>query len=63
MPQVLHAAIYGSDPNGGACMKTLHVHIYQLNKLLTPHGMAIRSRKGGNKYGAAPYRLIAEAAE
>jgi hypothetical protein len=59
--EVLHAAIWGSDPNGGPNMKTLHVIIHGLNKQLASHGLAVRAGPGGRN--ARGYRLIAEAAE
>lgn len=59
MPEILHSAIWGSDPNGGPDMKTLHMHVHYLNKVLEPYGLAIRAGTGTR----GPYRLIAEAAE
>lgn len=60
---VLHTALWGSDPNGGPEMKTLHEHIWQLNRLLAPHGLAVSAGRGGGRAGGKPYRLIAEAVE
>jgi len=60
---LLYNEIWGSDPNGGPSLSTLYVTIYQLNKQLAPHGMAIRGGHGGHWGTNAGYRLIAEAAE
>lgn len=61
MAEVIHAAIWGSDPNGGPPMKTLYVHIHQLNRILAKYGLAVRSN--GGRGGCEPFRLVAEAAE
>jgi hypothetical protein len=59
-PEVLYAAIYGSDPNGGPGRQGLAANVYYLNKRLAPHGLAVRANKRGSR---GFYRLIAEAAE
>lgn len=58
--EVLHTAIWGSDPNGGPEMSVLRAHVWHLNRELRPYGQAVRNvRRSG------VYRLvrIAEAAE
>jgi hypothetical protein len=61
--EVLHAALYGSDPNGGPDRSVIRAHIYHLNKILAPYGLAVRATQGGNV--GAVYRMVqtAEAAE
>jgi len=40
--------VWGLDPNGGPESRTiLHTHISQLNRILLPHGIEIRSAGGG----------------
>jgi len=52
--EVLHAALWGSDPNGGPDMKTLHVHIFWLNCAIAPYGLIVTAGRGR---GPRPYRL------
>ena len=45
---------WGDDPNGGPeNRKTLAVHIWQLNQLLKPHGIAVHAGRGAG----ATYRI------
>jgi len=47
-PAALRDVLYGLDPNGGPESRTiLHTHIAQLNLLLRPRGIEIRSSGGG----------------
>lgn len=45
----LRGIVWADDPNGGPeDRKVIHVHVWQLNRLLLPHGIAVRgSRSGG----------------
>src|SRR6516165_1020091 len=44
----LRDVVWGADPNGGPESRTiLHVHVSQLNRLLAPYGIEIRSAGGG----------------
>ena len=43
----LRAIVWANDCNGGAeNLKTIHVHVYQLNKLLAPLGIMVRAPFG-----------------
>jgi len=47
-PAALRDVVWGLDPNGGPESRTiLHTHVSQLNTLLRPHGIEIRSAGGG----------------
>jgi hypothetical protein len=44
----LRDLVWADDPNGGPeDRKVLHVHVNQLNSLLAPHGVYVRSEGGG----------------
>jgi hypothetical protein len=44
----LRSIVWADDPNGGPeDRKVLHVHVNQLNYLLAPHGIMLRSQGGG----------------
>jgi hypothetical protein len=44
----LRGLVWAEDPNGGPeDRKCLHVHVSQLNHLLAPLGIAVRSQGGG----------------
>jgi hypothetical protein len=44
----LRSLVWADDPNGGPeDRKVLHVHVAQLNQLLAPHGIMVRSAGGG----------------
>jgi hypothetical protein len=44
----LRTIVWADDVNGGPeDRKVLHVHVNQLNHLLAPHGIAVRSQGGG----------------
>ena len=44
----LRCLVWANDPNGGPeDRKCLHVHVSQLNHLLAPHGIMVRSQGGG----------------
>jgi hypothetical protein len=44
----LRDLVWADDPNGGPeCRHTIFVHIAQLNNLLRPHGVCVRSEGGG----------------
>jgi hypothetical protein len=47
--QALRDAAWRDDPDGGPLTDTkcLHVHVSQLNALIAPLGIAIRSQNGG----------------
>ena len=50
----LRTAVWADDPNGGPeDRKVLHVHVAQLNKLLEPHGLMVRSQGGGYRVRSA----------
>jgi hypothetical protein len=50
----LRAAVWADDADGGPeNLKTLHVHIYLLNKKLRRYGLAVRANKGAG----ATYQL------
>lgn len=40
----LHAALYGSDPDGGPDPRTVDTIICQMNKRLKAHGLVVRQR-------------------
>jgi hypothetical protein len=43
----LRALVWADDPNGGPeNRKVLHVHVYQLNRLLIPLGIVVRAPNG-----------------
>lgn len=47
----LRSAVWANDPNGGPeDRKVLHVHVHQLNRLLWPHGIAVRHGRGFDGY-------------
>jgi hypothetical protein len=51
----LRCLVWADDPNGGPeDRKVLHVHVSQLNHLLAPHGVMVRSQGGG-------YRILRSA--
>jgi hypothetical protein len=54
-PEVIHAALWGSDPNGGPGMGCLHVHVFWLNRALAPFGLVVTAGPGR---GPRPYRLL-----
>ena len=44
----LSITVWAEDPTGGPeDRKVLHVHVSQLNHLLAPHGIMVRSQGGG----------------
>ena len=44
----LRCLVWADDPNGGPeDRKVLHVHVSQLNHLLEPYGIRVRSQGGG----------------
>src|SRR6516165_7664467 len=44
----LRCLVWADDPNGGPeDRKVLHVHVSQLNHLLEPYGIMVRSQGGG----------------
>jgi hypothetical protein len=44
----LRTLVWAEDPNGGpTCTTAIYVHINQLNRLLTPHGIVVRGSRGG----------------
>jgi hypothetical protein len=44
----LRCVVWADDPNGGPeDRKVLHVHVSQLNHLLAPFGIVMRSQGGG----------------
>jgi hypothetical protein len=44
----LRCLVWAEDPTGGPeDRKVLHVHVSQLNQLLAPHGIMVRSQGGG----------------
>ena len=44
----LRGVVWADDPNGGPeNRKVLHVHVSQLNQLLAPYGICVRSAGGG----------------
>jgi DNA-binding response OmpR family regulator len=50
----LRTAVWADDPSGGPeDRKVLHVHVAQLNKLLEPHGLMVRSQGGGYRVRSA----------
>ena len=52
----LRACVWADDPDGGPeTWSCLYVHIWQLNRLLAPHGIAVR---GSHSDG---YRIIGNA--
>jgi hypothetical protein len=51
----LRCLVWADDPNGGPeDRKTLHVHVSQLNQLLTPYGVMVRSQGGGYRIRSVP---------
>jgi hypothetical protein len=51
----LRAIVWADDPDGGPeDRKVLHVHIWQLNRLLAPYGIVVRASKGAG----ALYRVV-----
>lgn len=52
----LRALVWADDPDGGPeSWQCLYVHVHQLNRLLAPHGIAVRgSRSGGYRMEVAP---------
>jgi hypothetical protein len=54
MPEVLHTALWGSDPNGGPDMGCLHSHVCLLNRVLAPYGLTVTI---GHGFRDRPYRL------
>jgi DNA-binding response OmpR family regulator len=54
--EALRCLVWAHDPGGGPeDRKVIHVHIHQLNRLLSPHGIVVRSRSGG-------YRIVSRGA-
>jgi hypothetical protein len=52
----LREIVWADDPNGGPeDRKVLHVHVFQLNRLLIPHGLVVRAGRGAG----ATYRVRA----
>ena len=50
----LRCLVWAHDPNGGPeNFKCLHVHVNQLNTLLAPHGIMVRSQGGGYQIRSA----------
>ena len=47
-PTALRDIVWRLDPNGGPLtgIKCLHVHVAQLNQLLAPYGVCVRSEAG-----------------
>jgi hypothetical protein len=44
----LRGLVWADDPNGGPeCRHTIFVHVAQLNDVLRPHGICVRSEGGG----------------
>jgi len=51
----LRDIVWADDPNGGPeDRKCLHVHVSQMNRLLAPHGIMVRSQGGGYRVRSAP---------
>ena len=49
----LRCLVWADDPNGGPeDRKVLHVHVSQLNRLLEPYGICVRSAGGGYRIRA-----------
>jgi hypothetical protein len=45
--EALRQIIWGADPNGGPSSRTIvHTHVAQMNQLLRPHGLTVRSEAG-----------------
>ena len=54
-PEELRGVVWADDPNGGPeDRKVLHVHVNQLNHLLAPLGIMVRSQGGGYQIRSAP---------
>jgi hypothetical protein len=50
----LRTIVWADDPNGGPeDRKVLHVHVSQLNQLLAPFGIMVRSQGGGYQIRSA----------
>jgi len=50
----LRSVVWAGDPNGGPeDRKVLHVHVSQLNQLLAPLGIIVRSQGGGYRIRSA----------
>ena len=45
----IHDNLYRHDPNGGPNVKTVHVHISNMNKSLRQYGFAIWAGKGTDR--------------
>ena len=53
--EALRCLVWADDPNGGPeDRKVLHVHVSQLNQLLAPHGIVVRSQGGGYRIRVSP---------
>ena len=51
----LRGVVWADDLDGGPeNLKTIHVHVYQLNRLLAPHGIIVRAPFGAG----AGYRVL-----
>jgi hypothetical protein len=51
----LRCLVWADDPNGGPeDRKVLHVHVAQLNDLLAPHGVMVRSQGGAYRVRSVP---------
>jgi hypothetical protein len=51
----LREIVWADDPNGGPeDRRVVHVHVWQLNRLLMPYGFAIRAGRGAG----AVYRCV-----
>ena len=51
----LRSVVWADDPAGGPeDRKVLHVHVSQLNQLLAPHGIMVRSQGGGYRVRSVP---------
>jgi hypothetical protein len=50
----LHDIVWFDDPNGGPEWRTLHVHIWRLNRRLAKNGVTVRSRPPDYRYRLYP---------
>jgi hypothetical protein len=56
--EALRCVVWVDDPNGGPeDRKCLHVHIAQLNRLLAPSGIMVRSAGGGYRVRSLDKKL------
>jgi len=51
----LRCLVWADDPSGGPeCRHTIFVHVSQLNDLLAPYGICVRSEGGGYRIRSVP---------